>query len=368
MPKTRAARAAARAAARQLIDLPTDALGLVLYQLPLAHDIARTGLACHVLCDAAKIALKLRPFSSEVVTLAGHTVDVRCVAVVPDGGIITGSWDRTIKVWRDGACVRSVRAGQAHAVDDVTVLPGGSRFISCSTDGKAKLWTSDGAFERTIIHADCPFRCVAALPDGVHFVLGLGMQKDAVLFHVDGTFVHRFAHDSIFHAGSVDAVAVAHGGQRIISGSSGCQIRLWNVADKSYERTFTGHTGRILSLAVMPDGQRFLSGASDKTVRLWLLGGTLKKTFRLHTGEVEALVAMPDNQHALSGSGTVSQHGVPGSGEIKLFNVNDGAVLRTFTHHTNVVCSLALLPDGRRFVSGSRDNTACIVYHGLAPQ
>ena len=29
--------------------------------------------------------------------------------------------------------------------------------------------------------------------------------------------------------------------------------------------------------------------------------------------------------------------------------------------------SLALLPDGLRFVSGSNDHAACIAYHGLAP-
>ena len=51
---------------------------------------------------------------------------------------------------------------------------------------------------------------------------------------------------------------------------------------------------------------------------------------------------------------------------VKLFNVNDGAVLRTFKHHTHWVFSLALLPDGLRFVSGSSDKTACIAYHGLA--
>ena len=48
-----------------------------------------------------------------------------------------------------------------------------------------------------------------------------------------------------------------------------------------------------------------------------------------------------------------------------LFNVNDGAVLRTFTHHTWSVISLALLPDGRRFVSASHDKTVRIVEHGL---
>ena len=68
-------------------------------------------------------------------------------------------------------------------------------------------------------------------------------------------------------------------------------------------------------------------------------------------------MALPDNQHALSGSLDKT---------IKLFNVNDGALLRTFRHHTCTVTSLALLPDGLRFVSGSEDHTACIAEHGLA--
>ena len=73
MPTTRSRRAAARRAARCLTEvLPADALGLVLYQLPLAHDIAAVAPTCHVLCDAAKLAMKARPFSGEVVTLAGH--------------------------------------------------------------------------------------------------------------------------------------------------------------------------------------------------------------------------------------------------------------------------------------------------------
>ena len=69
-------------------------------------------------------------------------------------------------------------------------------------------------------------------------------------------------------------------------------------------------------------------------------------------------MALPDNQHALSGSHDRT---------VKLFNVNDGTVLRNFTHHTSFVRSLALLPDGLRFVSGSTDRTARIAYHGLAP-
>ena len=124
----------------------------------------------------------------------------------------------------------------------------------------------------------------------------------------------------------------------------------------------------------MPDGQRFLSGSFDATVRVWLLDGTLENTFsELHDSTVMALVALPDNQHALSGSANLDGHGgkigsASTGNTIKLFNVNTGAILRTFNHHTDGVNSLALLPDGLRFVSGSDDKTACIFYHGLAPQ
>ena len=81
MPTTRAARSAARRAARCLAEaLPADALGLVLYQLQLAHDIAAVAPTCHALDNAAKITFKLRPFSSQVVTLTGHTSWVLGVA------------------------------------------------------------------------------------------------------------------------------------------------------------------------------------------------------------------------------------------------------------------------------------------------
>ena len=109
----------------------------------------------------------------------------------------------------------------------------------------------------------------------------------------------------------------------------------------------------------MPDGQRILSGSNGEVRVCWLLDGILVNAFGLHRFDepVLALVALPDNQHALSGSYYRT---------VKLFNVNDGAVLRTFKHHTATVRALALLPDGLRFVSCSADQTASIAYHGLA--
>ena len=345
-----------------LLALPGDLLAHVLYCLPLAHDIAATSLTCHALDNAVKNALKLRPFSSGVVRRNFSADGVERAVPLPDGRFIIGTGDGEIKMC-NGSLVDTINA-HTDMVRGLVVLPDG-RFVSCSNDHTATLWRSNGELERTF-EEDGIVGSIAALPDGVHFVVGLfcGALK---LYHIDGTLVHVFQHadkDDVVepafgHADYVNALAVTRDGQHIISGSSDCSVIVWSVAAKRIVSIcYDAHAGEVWSVEAMPDGQRFLSGSNDDTVRVWLLDGTPQNTFKLHTSEVYALVALPDNQHVLSGSDDKT---------VKLFNVNTGAVLRTFMHHTRSVNSLALMPDGLRFMSGSDDETACIVYHGLAP-
>jgi WD40 repeat protein len=329
-------------------------------RLTLAHDIARAAPSCSVVSVAARNAFKVRPFSGEVVTLAAHTHWVMGVAATQDGRIITCSEDGAVKVWRDGMVVKRICAWtDLDRPVAVAVLSGGAHFIVGSFCA-AKLYTLDCAPVRTFKVA-CAYEasnvfCITALPDGVHFIVGLDKPYNYfMMFHVDGTLVHAFTG----HRDRVTALAVTLDGQQIISGSNDEHVKVWSVATKSLLSTCRGHTDLITSVAVTPDGKRVLSGSRDMSVRVWWPDGTLDKTlFReLHTRSVRALVALPDNQHALAGAN-----------DIRLFNVYDGAVLRTFKHHTDEVVCLALLPDGLRFVTGSGDTTARIVYHGLAPQ
>jgi WD40 repeat protein len=74
-------------------------------------------------------------------TLKGHTDWVKCCSVLPDGSIISGSFDKTIKVWNaeTGKCETTLK-GHAHWVMCCSVLPGG-RIISGSEDGMLKIWS-----------------------------------------------------------------------------------------------------------------------------------------------------------------------------------------------------------------------------------
>ena len=74
-----------------LTDLPADVVQHIVVRLTLAHHMGRAAPTCKVVSVAVRNAIKVRRFSSEVVTLAGHATTVDCVAAVPDGRIITGS-------------------------------------------------------------------------------------------------------------------------------------------------------------------------------------------------------------------------------------------------------------------------------------
>ena len=218
---------------------------------------------------AARLTFKARPYSGEIVTLAGHSDDVLAVAAAPDGSVITGADDSTVKVWRDGVCECTIEAHDDRVMA-VAVLHRAERIVSVSHDGTAKLWTLDGALERTFEVGGAAW-CVAALPDGAHFVVGLGPTWTRSGCTVD-TLVHIFK----AHTNWVRAVAVTPGGQHIISGSSDELVKVSGVASKSLVSTFIGHTKCVTAVATMPDGSRIVSGSDDGTVATWLLDGTLK--------------------------------------------------------------------------------------------
>ena len=338
----------------RLLQLPADVLGHILYLLPIAQDIGAASLTSGLLRAAARRAFTFRPYSGAAVTYRvpkgapGENAELNCVAAAPDGALVTGADGGAVHVWRNGGCACTLEGHHAHVIA-VAVLPGGQRFVSVSTDCTVKLWTMDGVLERTF-NMGSVVLSVAAL-DADRFVVG-GWQE-ASLYKVDGTLVHTFEG----HTSSVNALAATPDGQHVISGGYDTLVKVWNVESGGLVSTCEGPAGLVRAVAAMADGKRILSGSDGGAVRVWMLDGTHQKTIEgLHAQTVLALVALPDNVHALSGGN-----------DIRLFNVNDGAVLRTFKHHTNTVSDLTLLFDGRRFASASYDRTVRVVEHGLAP-
>lgn len=100
---------------------------------------------------------------------------------------------------------------------------------------------------------------------------------------------------------------------------------------------------------VSPDGLRGVSGSRDNLVKLWdLQTGELLRTFSGHKDWVN------DVAFALGGSAVLS-----GSKDrtLKLWNVETGELLKTLEGHKGWVNSVAVSPDGKRAASVSDDRT-----------
>ncbi|EDR04471.1 uncharacterized protein LACBIDRAFT_391675 [Laccaria bicolor S238N-H82] len=164
-----------------------------------------------------------------IFVLSGHTERITSVTFSPDGRrIVSGSWDRTIRIWDAGTGKPMGEPFQGHTAVILLVAfsPDGGRLVSGSYDQTIRIWDVE-----------------TGKPMGEPF---------------QG------------HTGDINSVAFSPDGGRIVSGSGDRTVRIWDAeTGKSAGEPFQGHTGDINSVAFSPDGGRIVSGSDDRTIRIW---------------------------------------------------------------------------------------------------
>jgi len=72
--------------------------------------------------------------------LIGHKHLVSCCAILPDGRIISGSIDKTLKIWNKSGELEQTFTGHADLISCIAIFPDG-KIISGSHDGTIRIWT-----------------------------------------------------------------------------------------------------------------------------------------------------------------------------------------------------------------------------------
>ncbi|KAH0830705.1 WD40-repeat-containing domain protein [Lanmaoa asiatica] len=150
-------------------------------------------------------------------SLVGHTDNVCAIHVGPAGVIISGSWDKTAKVWKNFTLQYDLK-GHQQSVWAVLALED-SHFLTASADKTIKLWMQNKVIQTYEGHRDA-VRGLALIPD-------LGFA----------------------------------------SCSNDSEVRVWTIGgDLIY--TLSGHTSFVYSLSVLPNGD-LVSAGEDRSVRVW---------------------------------------------------------------------------------------------------
>ena len=163
---------------------------------------------------------------SDLLTLKGHTGSVTSAAFSPDGSrVVTGSWDGTAKVWdaTTGAEVFSFK-GVVGFVTSAAFSPDGSRVVTGSTDNTPKVWDA---------------------------------TTGAVVLSLKG------------HTDRVTSAAFSPDGSRVVTGSTDRTAKGWDATTGAEVLSLKGRTGHVFSAAFSPDGSRVVTGSDDGTAKVW---------------------------------------------------------------------------------------------------
>ena len=92
--------------------------------------------------------------------LKGHSAAVWAVVVLPDGTVASASADKSIKLWKEDACHKTL-TGHTDAVRGLAVLPALGMFVSVSNDGTLRAWSFNGELTQVKqATGDCRLMCI----------------------------------------------------------------------------------------------------------------------------------------------------------------------------------------------------------------
>src|SRR5438128_17412 len=74
--------------------------------------------------------------------LKGHTDNVKSVAVLDEDRIVSGSWDKTLRIWDTKGETEQILKGHTEAVTCFAVLSDG-RIVSGSRDKTLRIWETE---------------------------------------------------------------------------------------------------------------------------------------------------------------------------------------------------------------------------------
>jgi len=338
---------------------------------------------------------------SPVTTLLGHAGSIRAMQFSGDSKkLATGSDDGTARVWdlADDKFPELARfTGHASAVTAVSISIDGTQCVSGAANNSLKVWSiADGTETQTLAGHTAPIVALAMLPDGTAVSAG----DTSVRFWnlANAQQVRTFAAPAI-----VTAMTLSPDGAQLIVGSANNALTAHNPANGQPLFELPGHLAPIRSIAFSGDGARIASRSTDGEYRVWESTGRLREArvvesgaTALAAGQVPAatvfhgiafdfapeslLLSDPGKlagrlalslRHLIAPAAT-SLNGVAflpdGKGIVtagadkivRLWNPVDGAEVRQFPGHTDVVTSIAVTHDGTQVLAGSVDKTVRI--------
>jgi WD40 repeat protein len=199
--------------------------------------------------------------------LRGHEGTVNSVAYSRDGSrLVTASTDGTARIWdRDGDLQATLKGHEA-GVNDAIFSPNGELVVTAGADRSARIWSVKGTEPSRILPHDDAVNTAVFSPDGT-LVVTAAQDETARLWSVDGTELGVLRHD-----GAVNMATFSPDGTRVVTASHDRTARIWDRSGTLVAELIR-HSDVVWHAEFSEDGDRVVTASRDGTVGVWSDGG-----------------------------------------------------------------------------------------------
>ncbi|KAL7626408.1 hypothetical protein AAE478_003180 [Parahypoxylon ruwenzoriense] len=276
---------------------------------------------------------------ARAVYLNGHMDSIYCLQF-DENKIITGSRDKTIRIWDMRSLQCCLVIGPPEVVNDNYILfdPSGHPTHYALSPDTQSINPSVPVTVSFPIHHKASILCLQY--DDEILVTG-SSDTTCIVYNVRSGYrpVRRLR----FHTAAV--LDLAFDSKHIVTCSKDVSICVWDRATGALIKQMKGHTGPVNAIQLR--GNSVVSCSGDFTVKLWNLDSG--KTVREFTGHTKGLACSQFSEDgryvASAGSDKV----------IRIWDANTGECIREIQAHESLVRSLHIDSISGRLVSGSYD-------------
>jgi len=207
----------------------------------------------------------------QLMALAGHEGRVFRVAVSRDGSrMLTSSDDGTARLWdtvdgREIAVLVNLASAPGAVFNSV-----GDRAIVLGADGTTRIFAASSGNLIESNSQEGRARRMRLARAGSSMFLELNTQSDGTLRLIDAVTGEELGRTGVINAQLRDIV-ISPDGTRILSSTYG-ETQLWDAASGMELATLDGHTLSDLDFAFSPDGTKVLTVARGGPVLVWNIG------------------------------------------------------------------------------------------------